>query len=196
MVDMKVWAALSIIAALLLGGLAGAMLYPKEVVVEKEVPVEVQVPVNVTVEKEVIVEVLVEDTEKLDALQADYTALKTRYEQLTSEDLDSAELRRELAAISKAVIEFKEDYKHLVLDGYKPSEVRVIKVFSQDVTLEEVERVVDGRLVEYEQAEVSFTIKVEYKDAEGVAYQWWDVVVSYDLDSDGVEESDVSVSSA
>lgn len=174
-----------LIACLLVGSFAGATLFPKQVEIEKEVLVPAE-PVVQTVEVEKIV--TVEDTEKIDLLEAQLDELVVRYEQLANERYSSEDVSAELQAIRKAKIDF-EDYKYKLLFGsYSLSDVTVEKFYDERVEIKDVKRIVDGKRVDYEQATVRFEVKVAYEDDEGLEYRRHSIKITYDIDADGDEQ--------
>jgi hypothetical protein len=200
---MEKWiAAMLVIAALVVGGLGGSIAFPQteEVVTEKIVlvdkPVVTEKIVEVTVVKEVPVvqpAAPVQDSLEFKALMAEYSALARKYEALTDEDVNLDDLALELEAIDAAKSLVQGDYKHLFLDGYKPSEVSFIKFYDEDATVDEVRRLVDGRYRDFDKREATFTVKVKYSDSDGTVYQRFDVTVIFDIDTDGEEDITVTV---
>ena len=177
--------AIALLVCLIAGGFAGATLFPKQVEVEKEVLVPAE-PVVQTVEVEKIV--TVEDTEKIDLLEAQLDELVVRYEQLANERYSSEDVSAELQAIRKAKIDF-EDYKYKLLFGsYSLSDVTVEKFYDERVEIKDVKRIVDGKRVDYEQATVRFEVKVAYEDDEGLEYRRHSIKITYDIDADGDEQ--------
>lgn len=143
-------------------------------------------PVVQTVEVEKIV--TVEDTEKIDLLEAQLDELVVRYEQLANERYSSEDVSAELQAIRKAKIDF-EDYKYKLLFGsYSLSDVTVEKFYDERVEIKDVKRIVDGKRVDYEQATVRFEVKVAYEDDEGLEYRRHSIKITYDIDADGDEQ--------
>lgn len=189
--EMKWLVAAGLCLALLIAGFAGATLFPKEVVVKELV--EVPVEVTNTVEVEKIVEVTVRDTEREDKLEKQLAELIVRYEQLADEKYLEGDVRKELAAISKAKSDFV-DYEYLLLfSDYALSDLWIEKYYDERVELKDVDRIVDGKRVDYEQAIVRFEIKAAYEDDEGREYRRYAVKMKYDIDSDGDEKVEVDL---
>jgi len=199
--DTKYWIGIAVVVAIL-SCLAGAFAFPttvtetvyEEVEVEKivEVPVEVEVIKEVEVPVEVLVEVPYENTTKLEELQARYDNLQRRFEMLIDEDIDEDEIEAELDAIERAKEELEDEWKFLfIIDDYKPSELEFVKFYDEDASIREVRRWVDGKRVYYDKAKVSFEVKVRYSDSDGTEYERFDVEVTWDLDEDGVETSEI-----
>lgn len=184
-------AILAIMVSLLIGGFAGAQLFPQEVVVEK--PVVEYVDREIIVPQEVVKEVPVVDETKVNALESELSSLVERYEQLADEPYIANEVSKELSAIAKAKEDFLSDFMHQILRGHKMSEVSVDKWYDERVRIRDVTRVVDGQSIDYEQVTVWAELKAEYADSDGVDFERWEVKVEYDIDADGVEEPQVTV---
>lgn len=183
------------ILLLLVGCFVGSYAFPKEEIVE--------VPVNQTVEvevvKEVPVEVLiernvtVEDTTRIESLSDELSLLKTRYEQLTDERYIKSDVEQEVEAIQRAISDFKKFYMYkLIQGGFTPSEISIVRVYDESVSVDEVSRSVNGVQEDYDKVDVEFELKAKYQDEDGVEYEFWNVEVGYDLDSEGNEDTNVT----
>jgi len=176
------------ILLILLGGLLGAFVFPNDVEVIKEVKVvELQeVPgAEVIVEKEV----LVEDTDRINELNNELKLLKLRYEQLTGTHYLGKDVEEEVTAIERAISDFESMYMYkLIRWGFTPDEISIVRTYNEEVSIEKVDREVNGIEEEYDKIGVNFTLKAKYSDEDGVRYAFWDVEIGYDLDSEGNED--------
>jgi len=181
------------ILLLLVGLFVGSYAFPQEEIVE--VPVNVtqlvevvkEVPVKVIVEKEI------ENTTKIESLSDELSMLKARYEQLTDERYVRSDVAEEVEAIQKAIGDFKELYMYkLIRAGFTPSEISVVRVYDEEVSINKVSRSVDGIQEDYDKVDVGFELKAKYKDEDGVEFKFWNVEVSYDLDSEGNQDTSVT----
>lgn len=193
----KIYLLVGAICVLLAGTFVGSYAFPQETVVEVEVPVNVteivevvkEVPVEVVVEKEI----KVENTTKIESLSDELSMLKARYEQITDERYVRSDVEQEFAAIQAAVSDFKELYMYkLIRAGFTPSEISVVRVFDEEVSIVEVSRSVDGIKQDYDKVDVDFQVKAKYQDEDGVEYRFWNVSVGYDLDSEGRVDTNVT----
>ena len=109
----------------------------------------------------------------------DYSSL---YEQLTDERYVKADVAEEVEAIQKAIEDFKSEYKYKIIQGgFTLSEISIVKVLDEEVTIEEDSRSIDGKQQDYDKVDVEFRLKAEYKDEDGsVEVEYWDVDMDYD----------------
>lgn len=182
---------------LAVGSVAGAFIFPTTVTEYETVVEQIEVPgetIVVEVPVEVVKEVTVEDTERIEELEAELEALVLRYEQLSESRYDADDVLNELIYINEAKEVFQSDFFYeLQWKDYKLSETEIVKFYNEEVSVSDVDRWVDGKLIEYEQATVEFRIKVAYEDEDGLEYRRYDVELVWDIDSDGVEEAEVDL---
>lgn len=199
--------ALVIVLALIVGGVTGALVFPKTVpvVTEKVVTVEKQVPV--VTEKLVPQECpappvatpapVCADPQQSDAfknLNAEYAAALKKLQACSPDYISVDDLALDQQTIAKAKDVLANEYKYeLLINPYTPSNTQIVKYTNEDATSSIVTRSIDGKYHDFKLTEAWFDVKVEYSNNDGIVYHTWHVDIKFDVDRDGNDDTIVTV---
>lgn len=182
------------VLSLIVGGMFGAMAFPKTIVETKEVIKEVPGKTEFVTKE---VSVFVPDTKSLAELaqvKDDLRVVDQRYEQRTGRQANEATLRKELEQIVSDQDVFSDKYKYyLVQNGYRVDQIMILRFQEQDVNFTRVTRRIQGVNQDVEVSTSTMVLKVQYQDDLGnTQVKYWNVTFSRDFNSEGVETYSVS----